>query len=301
MDVYSRLMDVDEVIEYLNTKTDRVFDTEKAIKLLAEKNIQVVFEYEGWGTYDFEHEGQYQSCSVKVNGYLSFRNKGDAVQIFRGFLNEINLQEAVVHHLDSHYIRGKAPDNIKIKQGDYILFKNGGRSSLFSHSNTKNFIKIDSNKVGVLKKDLEEFLNKVQIEAMNDKSKIKELESEIRNLINEKAILLEDTAQAKAKLVNRSSDVNSKLATEHIDKEASSRSKDRKLIAMMAILLAYNSKIYRIGDRPNATQINEAIFNLAQQHLGVIDDDLFGLKSNTSKISSAINEYSHIIKNKLKK
>ena len=55
-----------------------------------------------------------------------------------------------------------------------------------------------------------------------------------------------------------------------------------------------------IDYRPNATQINEAIFNLAQQELKIIDDDMFGLKGNTAKISSAINEYLHIVKNKPK-
>lgn len=88
--------------------------------------------------------------------------------------------------------------------------------------------------------------------------------------------------------------------TKTINEEVSSRSQDKKLIAILAILLAQKSKVFRVGDRPNATQINEAIINLARQELHVIDDDMFGLKGNTAKISSAIQEYSHIIKNKPK-
>ena len=88
--------------------------------------------------------------------------------------------------------------------------------------------------------------------------------------------------------------------TETINEEVSSRSQDKKLIAMLAILLAQKSNVFQVGNRPNATQINEAIFNLAQQELQVDDDDMFGLKGNTAKISSAIQEYSHIIKNKPK-
>ena len=88
--------------------------------------------------------------------------------------------------------------------------------------------------------------------------------------------------------------------TKTINEEVSSRSQDKKLIAMLAILLAQKSNAFQVGNRPNATQINEAIINLAQQELQVIDDDMFGLKGNTAKISSAIREYSHIIKNKHK-
>lgn len=88
--------------------------------------------------------------------------------------------------------------------------------------------------------------------------------------------------------------------TKTINEEVSSRSQDKKLIAMLAILLAQKSNVFQVGNRPNATQINEAIVNLAQQELQVIDDDMFGLKGNTAKISNAIKEYSHIIKNKLK-
>lgn len=88
--------------------------------------------------------------------------------------------------------------------------------------------------------------------------------------------------------------------TKSINEEVNSRSQDKKLIAMLALLLAQKSNAFQVGDRPNATQINEAILNLAQQELQVIDDDMFGLKGNTAKISSAIKEYSHIIKNKPK-
>lgn len=88
--------------------------------------------------------------------------------------------------------------------------------------------------------------------------------------------------------------------TKAINEEVSSRSQDKKLIAMLAILLAQKSNVFQVGNRPNATQINEAIINLAQQELQVVDDDMFGLKGNTAKISSAIKEYSYIIKNQPK-
>ena len=101
MDLYSRLMDVDEVAEYLNTKTDRVFNQEKAVNFLAEKNIPIVFEYQGWGTCDFKHEGEYQSFNVEVGGYFNFRNDKDAEKIFKDSSKEITLHEAMIYQLNS--------------------------------------------------------------------------------------------------------------------------------------------------------------------------------------------------------
>lgn len=226
MDLYSRLMGIEEVIEYLNEKTDRDFNQDKTLKFIKEKNIPIVFEYEGWATYDFKHEGEYQSCSVKVNGYFSFRNSSDAVQIFKGFLEEINIGEAIIYQLDSYQIRNNVPDGIKPKQGDALLFKTGGRSPMFSNLNTQNTIKIDNDKIGVLKKDLEEYLNKMKIEHMDNKTKIEILESTIEQLEAEKATLkyqqTEALAAANAKIKQQEQDIkklNDKL-DEQIDSPA---------------------------------------------------------------------------------
>ena len=287
MDSYSRLMDIDEVTEYLSEKTNRGFNRDKTLKFIKEKKIPIVFEYEGRGTWEFRAESGWQSLNMKVKGYFKFRNRNDAVNIFKGFLKKIDLEEAIIYQLDSHQIHGDVPDGIEPKKGDYILFKTGGVSPIFSHQNTRNFIIIDNGKVGVLKSDLREYLNKMQINHIDNKTNIETLESKIEKLETENANLIQQLTQAKAE-----------LATKPTSKEASSRSQDKKLIAMMAILLAQKCRVFQVGDKPNATQINEAILNLARQELKIIDDDMFGLKGNTAKISSAINEYLHIIKNK---
>ena len=287
MDLYSRLMDINEAIEYLNEKTNRDFNKDKTLKFINEKKIPIVFEYEGWATWEFRAASGWQSHHIQVKGYFNFRNRNDAVQIFEGFLEEINLEEATIYQLESHLTRNRRSNGIEPKNGDDILFKTGERSSTFSLTNTRNFIKINNKKVGVLKKDLEEYLNMIQIAHMDNKAKIEILESKIEKLETENANLIQQLTQAKAK-----------LATKPTSKEASSRSQDKKLIAMMAILLAQKCRVFQVGDKPNATQINEAILNLARQELKIIDDDMFGLKGNTAKISSAINEYLHIIKNK---
>ncbi len=192
MDLYSHLMDIDEVVEYLNEKTNRDFTKDKTIKFIKEKKIPIVFEYEGWGTQEFQHKSGHQSLNIQVNGYFNFRNASDAIHIFKGFLKEINIDEAIIYQLDSYCIRSNAPDGIAPKEDDKILFKTGGRSPLFSNSNTPNFIKIDNDKVGVLKEDLEECLSKIQIEHMDNKTKIETLEFEIERLKNENASLIQE-------------------------------------------------------------------------------------------------------------
>ncbi len=198
MDLYSRLMGIDEVIEYLNEKTNRGFTKDKTIKFIKEKKIPIVFEYEGWGTWEFQHKSGYQSLNIQVNGYFNFRNSSEAVQIFKGFLKEINIDEAIIYQLDSYRIRSNAPDGIAPKEDDEILFKTGGRSPTFSHLNIQNFIKIDNDKVGVLKEDLEEYLNKMQIEHMDNKTKIETLESKIKNLKTENASLIQQLKEAQS-------------------------------------------------------------------------------------------------------
>lgn len=291
MDLYSHLMNIDEAIEYLNEKTNRDFNKDKILKFINEKKIPIVFDYEGRGTWEFRAESGWKSYHIQVKGYFNFRNRNDAVQLFKGFLEEIDLEEAIIYKLKTARVLKNVSDGIKPKKGDDILFETGESSTIssnpFNTSDSQNSIKIDNSKVGVLKEDLEEYLNKVQTEYMNSKTKIEALESKIEKLETENARLIQQLTQTKAE-----------LATKPTSKEASSRSQDQKLIAMMAILLAEKCRVFQVGDKPNATQINEAILDLARQELKIIDDDMFGLKGNTAKISSAINEYLHIIKNK---
>ncbi len=74
---------------------------------------------------------------------------------------------------------------------------------------------------------------------------------------------------------------------------------DKKLIAMLAILLAKQSNTFRIGDRPNATQISEEVLNLTMQivsKLGMNENDIIGLKANTDKISKAVQAHADMFK-----
>ncbi|MBA6244211.1 MULTISPECIES: hypothetical protein [unclassified Psychrobacter] len=74
---------------------------------------------------------------------------------------------------------------------------------------------------------------------------------------------------------------------------------DKKLIAMLAILLAKQSNTFRISNRPNAKQINEQVYNLTMQivdELGMNENDILGLKANTDKISKAVQAHADMFK-----
>lgn len=237
MDEYSHLMDIDEVIEYLNKNTERKFDQDKVIKFIEQRNIPVVFEYEGWGTWNFRNKGEYQSLNIKLKGYFNIQYVIYARKLFRGLLNNISLGEARIYRLDSYYInanelnriRHNPLDGLKPKEGDHILFETGGRAPIFAY---QNFIDVYTNKatifeedsskskgkVGVLKVDLEKCLNKKQIETMENEtkmetssSKIEKLESENEKLKSENASLtrqLEELAIANSLIKQQKQDIN---------------------------------------------------------------------------------------------
>ena len=298
---YSHLMDIDEVVEYLNKKTERNFDQGKVIKFIEERNIPIVFEYKGWVTWEFRSEGKYQPHHKQLQGYFNIKNNVEAMLIFKGFLEKIVIERARIYRLNPLDIDSNPIDNLEPKEGDTISFKTGGRSPLFGH---QNYIEIANNKVGVLKVDLQEHLDKKRTETMENgikmeasESKIEKLESENAKLKSENANLRKQLEESRNELVDILADYNSELAIKPVNKIAISRSKDQKLIAIMAILLAEKFNKFQVGEKPNATQINDAVIELAQK-LQIIDDDMFGLKGNTTKISKAIKAYLHIIKNK---
>lgn len=228
MDVYSRLMDIDEVTDYLNEKTTRVFNRDKTLKFINEKKIPIVFEYKGSARWEFIHEGKWQSLNIQVNGYFKFQNDSNAVKIFKDFLEKIDLEDALIYQLVSHRFARHVPvpDGIKPKEGDTIFF---GTSDSVPNFNLpcQAPIKIGNDKVGVLKKDLKDYLNKVEFEQMDDKTKIEALKSKIEKLETENARLIQQLTQTKAELVDRPAE----------DKELNAKDSAYCLIAILKDLL----------------------------------------------------------------
>lgn len=192
-------------------------DVGDVIDFIKESKIPIVFEYEGWGTWDFRNKGEYQSLNIKLKGYFNIQHDIDAIKLFRGSLNNISLEQARIYLLDSHYINAMELDRIrsnplnglKPKEGDYILFKTGGRAPIFANRNSIDvytnkaaIFEEDSSKskgkVGVLKVDLEEHLKKEKLEAMEKETKMEVLKSKIEKLEFENANLRQQLEEAKA-------------------------------------------------------------------------------------------------------
>lgn len=119
--------------------------------------------------------------------------------------------------------------------------------------------------------------------------------------------LIQELAEAQAKITELETELAQVKAKLDEQQQAPQRTRaqtdetntDKKLIAMLAILLAKQSNAFRIGDRPNATQINEQVLNLTMQivdELGMNENDTLGLKANTDKISKAVQAYADMFK-----
>ena len=222
MDVYSRLMNIDEVVECLNRKTDTdiSFDKKRVLTLIENKIIPMVFKFEGFVIWGCVSKGKYQYYSIKMNGYFNFKDNSNAIEMFEGSLDETLLSKAIIYHLDAPDIRGGAPDGIKPEKGDIVLFKTGGRppaltpyqTTDLSYLSIENSIKIYNNRVGVLKVDLEEYLNKINIEPITNKIQIEELESKIAQLKAERTTLKDQQtkalAAANSKINQQEQDIN---------------------------------------------------------------------------------------------
>lgn len=122
-----------------------------------------------------------------------------------------------------------------------------------------------------------------KIDITQDAEKSKQLIAELQAELVQVKAQLDDQQQAPQRARAQTDETNT----------------DKKLIAMLAILLAKQSNTFRIGDRPNATQINEQVLNLTMQivnELGMNENDTLGLKANTDKISKAVQAHADMFK-----
>ena len=295
VDLYSRLMNIKDVLKYLNKKTDMEFDDMDAvIDFIKESEIPIVFEYEGWGTWNFRNKSEYQSLNIKLKGYFNIQYDIDAINLFTGSLSSITLGEARIYRLDSHYInameldrvRSNPLDGLEPKNGDHILFETGGRAPMFAYRNfidvynsKANIFKVDSSKskgkVGLLKVDLEEYLRKKKIEAMEKETKMEALESKIEKLEFENANLRKQLEEAKAN---------------QLDKLITPKDSAYLLIAVLKdLLLDPNTNAYSFKtDNNNSTnQPTQAELAL---HIELENKDIRGLKTrNVTGIFSKAN------------
>lgn len=102
------------------------------------------------------------------------------------------------------------------------------------------------------------------------------------------AELENELAQVKAQLNEQQTPQRTRAQTDETNT-------DKKLIAMMALLLAKQSNVFCLNGKPNYKQINNAILNLATD-LKIDNEDMTGLKANANKISQAVQSYADMFK-----
>lgn len=171
-------------------------------------------------------------------------------------------------------------DNITSAGGSSCLIyqhEDGSYPKTGNERTSIEYQQINLDSIYIPKIELDNLFNKGDNEQLL--TKIAELEGEL--------------AQVKARLEEQ------QQAPQRTRAQTDETNTDKKLIAMLAILLAKQSNAFRIGDRPNATQINEQVLNLTMQivdELGMNENDTLGLKANTDKISKAVQAYADMFK-----
>ena len=170
-------MGLQEIIEFLEVKTESKLDKERVLKIIEQNNLSIVFEYEGWAVWETGQANR--PLQMELKGYFKHINNATMIQAYTGFLKELVIYKAEIHDLDYCKIRNKndAPESCKPRVGDLISFVNGGRSPLFS-STSQGYVVIKKSNIGVLRSELEKSLSKSKLSYEELQARISELEVE---------------------------------------------------------------------------------------------------------------------------
>lgn len=208
----------------------------------------------------------------------------DKISAVFKFLDSYNFRDAYF------YISSDQARQILIEDKAYINIR--GHNAVYRYTTGKkpdlnekadsidkdHFISFDD--IYIPKIELEKLFN---VDATQNAEKLKQQIAELESELAQVKAQLKEQEQTPQRARSQTDETNT----------------DKKLIAMLAILLAKQSNAFRIGDRPNATQINEQVFNLTMQivdELGMHESDTLGLKANIDKISKAVLAYSDMFK-----
>lgn len=133
-----------------------------------------------------------------------------------------------------------------------------------------------------LKEDLldivSEYKNKQRCQDLEDE--LKENKEYIKRIERDRNLLEVENNKLKKDLNNQKNNSSN-----------NTRSKDHKVIAMMAFLLSENSSKYKVANRPNASVINDEILNLINT-LQIDSEHTNGLKSCHKRITDCYNDFS---------
>lgn len=278
---------IEQAIRYVSSKVEYEFLPDNLKDLEAFQIINPVFFFKGFAKFQcFEFSG-----NSEIGGYFCLSENESLISNKDILFEKCFLSEPALDYYDSFSDIEVCLDIEKESKGSGKLFKWIRGTGLEVNPYHYNFhlysldddgneiIKsiINPQDIRIKKYELDQWLteNTAQRELDIAQDRIISLETELE--------------QVKAKLDDQ------QHTPQRTRAQTDETNTDKKLIAMMALLLAKQSNTFRIGQKPNYKQINNAILNLATD-LKIANEDMRGLQANADKISKAIQAYADMFK-----
>ena len=271
---------IEQAIKYVSSKVEYEFLFDNLKDLEAFQIINPVFFFKGFAKFqcsDF-------SGNSEIGGYFCLSENESLISNKDILFEKCFLSEPALDYYDSFSDIEVCLDIEKEAKNSEKLFKwVRGTGSIEVNPYHYNFhlynLDDDGNEIIKHEINLQDIrIKKYELDKWlsenSEQQRIAELENEL--------------AQVKAQLNEQQTPQRTRAQTEETNT-------DKKLIAMMALLLAKQSNTFRIGQKPNYKQINNAILNLATD-LKIDNEDMTGLKANANKISQAVQAHADMFK-----
>lgn len=271
---------IEQAIKYVSSKVEYEFLFDNLKDLEAFQIINPVFFFKGFAKFqcsDF-------SGNSEIGGYFCLSENESLISNKDILFEKCFLSEPALDYYDSFSDIEVCLDIEKEAKNSEKLFKwVRGTGSIEVNPYHYNFhlynLDDDGNEIIKHEINLQDIrIKKYELDKWlsenSEQQRIAELENEL--------------AQVKAQLNEQQTPQRTRAQTDETNT-------DKKLIAMMALLLAKQSNVFCLNGKPNYKQINNAILNLATD-LKIDNEDMTGLKANANKISQAVQSYADMFK-----
>ena len=271
---------IEQAIKYVSSKVEYEFLLDNLKDLEAFQIINPVFFFKGFAKFqcsDF-------SGNSEIGGYFCLSENESLISNKDILFEKCFLSEPALDYYDSFSDIEVCLDIEKEAKNSEKLFKwVRGTGSIEVNPYHYNFhlynLDDDGNEIIKHEINLQDIrIKKYELDKWlsenSEQQRIAELENEL--------------AQVKAQLNEQQTPQRTRAQTDETNT-------DKKLIAMMALLLAKQSNVFCLNGKPNYKQINNAILNLATD-LKIDNEDMTGLKANANKISQAVQAHADMFK-----
>lgn len=271
---------IEQAIKYVSSKVEYEFLFDNLKDLEAFQIINPVFFFKGFAKFqcsDF-------SGNSEIGGYFCLSENESLISNKDILFEKCFLSEPALDYYDSFSDIEVCLDIEKEAKNSEKLFKwVRGTGSIEVNPYHYNFhlynLDDDGNEIIKHEINLQDIrIKKYELDKWlsenSEQQRIAELENEL--------------AQVKAQLNEQQTPQRTRAQTDETNT-------DKKLIAMMALLLAKQSNVFCLNGKPNYKQINNAILNLATD-LKIDNEDMTGLKANANKISQAVQAHADMFK-----